>query len=272
MDSTQPNYRLLQRDVIVVALLALAAAAWAVIVWQTALIHKDMTTTLPAVGARALLFLAAWVLMMVAMMFPTATPMVLAFHRVQTSKYKLDRAFIATWVFVATYLLVWAFAGLVVFGGVLIAEARLMRTSASTAELGGLIVLAAGMYQLTPLKEVCLEKCRAHTDFITSAWRDGIVGAFRMGLLYGIYCVGSSWLLFLGLFPLGMGVAAMALVTFIILAEKTSPWPRLVSYATAAALVLCGALMITSPQLLPTFQQDGGSAMPAEMPMPMPGK
>src|SRR5262249_13638795 len=163
------------------------------------------------------------------------------FHRVQTSKYKLDRAFIATWVFVATYLLVWAFAGLVVFGGVQIAEAHLMRTSVSTAELGGLIILAAGMYQLTPLKEVCPEKCRAHTDFITSAWRDGIVGAFRMGLLYGVYCVGSSWLLFVGLFPLGMSVGAMALVTFIILAEKTSPWPRLVSYATAVALVLYGS-------------------------------
>jgi len=197
MNSTQPNYRLLQRDVIVVALLALAAAAWAAIVWQRALIHTDMTTTLPAVGARALLFLAAWVLMMVAMKFPTVTLMVLAFHRVQASKYKLNRAFIATWVFVATYLLVWAFAGLVVFVGVLLYEGgRVMRTSASTAQLGGLIMLAAGMYQLTPLKEACLEKCRAHTDFITSAWRDGIIGAFRMDLLYGVYCVGSSWLLF----------------------------------------------------------------------------
>jgi predicted metal-binding membrane protein len=231
-----------------------------------------MTTTLPAVGARALLFLAAWVLMMVAMKFPTVTLMILAFHRVEVSKYKLNRAFIATWVFVATYLLVWAFVGLVVFVGVLLSEGRVMRTSASTAQLGGLIMLAAGVYQLTPLKEVCLEKCRAHTDFITSVWRDGIIGAFRMGLLYGVYCVGSSWFLFVILFPLGMGVGAMALVTFIILAEKNSPWPRLVSYATAVALVLYGALMIVSPQLLPTFQQDGGSAMPAEMPMTMPGK
>src|SRR5262245_13687475 len=119
MSTTQPNYLLLQRDVIVVSLLALAAAAWAVIVWQAALMDTGMTSS--AVGSRILLFLAMWVLMMVAMMFPTATPMVLAFHRVQAGKYQLDRAFIATWVFVATYLLVWAFAGLVAFGGVLVA-------------------------------------------------------------------------------------------------------------------------------------------------------
>ena len=266
MNSTQPNYLLLQRDVILVSLLALAAAAWAVIVWQAALMDSDMTMTM---GPRALLFLAMWVLMMVAMMFPTAAPMVLAFHRVQASKYHLDHAFAATWVFVATYLLVWAFVGLIVFGGVVVAEARVVRTSAGTAQLGGLIILAAGIYQLTPLKEVCLAKCRTPIDFITTSWRDGIVGAFHMGLLHGAYCVGCCWLLFAILFPLGMSVGAMALVTFIILAEKTLPWPRLMPYATAVALVLYGALVIVSPQLLPTFQRDGGAAVPAEMQMQM---
>jgi predicted metal-binding membrane protein len=93
-----------------------------------------------------------------------------------------------------------------------------------------------------------------------------------MGLLHGAYCLGCCWLLFVILFPLGiMNVGAMAAVTLIIFAEKTLPWPRLAPYATAVALVLYGALVITSPQLLATFQQDGG-AMPAEMPMTMPGK
>jgi predicted metal-binding membrane protein len=270
MNTTHPNYLLLQRDVILVSLLALATAAWAIMVWQAAPMASEMTMTSPAMGPRALLFLAMWVLMMVAMMFPTAAPMVLAFHRVQASKYQLTHAFIATWVFVATYLLVWAFAGFVVFGGVLVAEARVVRTSAGTAQLGGLIILAAGIYQLTPLKEVCLAKCRTPIDFITTSWRDGIVGAFHMGLLHGAYCVGCCWLLFVILFPLGMGVEAMALVTFIILAEKTFPWPRLVSYATAVALVLYGALVIVSPQLLPSFQRDGSAAVPAEMQMNMP--
>jgi predicted metal-binding membrane protein len=94
-----------------------------------------------------------------------------------------------------------------------------------------------------------------------------------MGLLHGAYCLGCCWLLFVILFPLGiMNVGAMAAVTLIIFAEKTLPWPRLVPYATAGALVLYGALVITSPQLLPTFQQDGGAAMPAETPMTFPAK
>jgi predicted metal-binding membrane protein len=94
-----------------------------------------------------------------------------------------------------------------------------------------------------------------------------------MGLLHGAYCLGCCWLLFVMLFPLGiMNVGAMAAVTLIIFAEKTLPWPRFAPYAVAVALVLYGALVITSPQLLPTFQEGGGAAMPAEMPMKMPTK
>jgi predicted metal-binding membrane protein len=116
---------------------------------------------------------------------------------------------------------------------------------------------------------VFLSKCREPIDFIVLAYRDGATSALEMGLLHGAYCLGCCWLLFVILFPLGiMNVAAMAVVTLIILAEKTLPWPRLAPYATAGALVLYGALVITSPQLLPTFQQD----MPAEMPMTFPAK
>ena len=92
-----------------------------------------------------------------------------------------------------------------------------------------------------------------------------------MGLLHAVYCVGCCWLLFVILFPLGiMNVGAMVAVTLIIFAEKTLPWPRIAPYAAAFALVLYGALVIASPQLLPTFQEDGGTAMRAEMQMEMP--
>ncbi|MGC1925901.1 MAG: DUF2182 domain-containing protein, partial [Pseudolabrys sp.] len=93
--------------------MALAAAAWAVLVGQ----HGDAT-----IGLRAPLFLASWVIMMVAMMFPTAAPMILTFHRVQAVKYQLDVALVSTWVFVGAYLLVWAFAGIAAYAGVLVAE------------------------------------------------------------------------------------------------------------------------------------------------------
>jgi predicted metal-binding membrane protein len=251
-------------------LLALAAAAWAVLVWQHGDATMDMTMASPPIGLRAPLFLATWVVMMVAMMFPTAAPMILAFHRVQAVKYQLDDALVSTWVFVGAYLLVWAFAGIALYGGVLAAGVSGMRTTASAAEVGGVIFMVAGLYQLTPLKEVCLSKCRTPIRFIMTSWRDGTAGAFRMGLLHGIYCVGCCWLLFVILFPLDMNVGAMAAVTLIIVAEKILPWPRLMPHTAAAALVLYGALVIASSQLHPTFQKDGSAAMPAEMQMKMP--
>ena len=123
----------------------------------------------PPTGLRAPLFLASWVVMMVAMMFPTAAPMILAFHRVQAVKYKLDVALASTWVFVGAYLLVWVLAGIAAYAGVLAAEtaaARAALTPAAEAQAGGVILLVAGIYQLTPLKELCLSKCRTPIRFI----------------------------------------------------------------------------------------------------------
>ena len=140
----------------------------------------------PPIGLRAPLFLASWVVMMVAMMFPTAMPMILTFHNVQAVKYQLDDAFVSTWVFVGAYLLVWALAGIAAYAGVLAAEtaaARAALTPAAEAQVGGVILLIAGLYQLTPLKELCLSKCRTPIRFIMTSWRDGTAGAFRMGLL-----------------------------------------------------------------------------------------
>jgi predicted metal-binding membrane protein len=236
----------------------------------------DMAMASPTAGLRAPLFLATWAVMMVAMMLPTALPMILTFHRVQAGNRQLHDAFVTTWVFVAAYLVVWAFAGVAAYAGVLAAEAAIVHAAlspATTAQVGGAIIVVAGIYQLTPLKDVCLSKCRTPIDFIVTSWRNGATSAFEMGLLYGVYCLGCCWLLFVILFPLGiMNLRAMVAVTLIIFAEKTLPWPRLAPYAVAVALVLYGALVITSPQLLPTFQQDGSAATPAEMPMKMPMK
>jgi len=216
------------------------------------------------------------VVMMVAMMLPTAAPMIFTFHKVQAFNRNLGDAFGTTWMFAAAYLAVWAFAGLAAYVGMQAAEAAIGRvalTPAAVAQLGGAIIVVAGIYQLTPLKDVCLSKCREPLDFIVTSWRGGATSALEMGLLHGAYCLGCCWLLFVILFPLGiMNVGAMAAVTLIIFAEKTLPWPRLAPYATAGALVLYGALVITSPQLLPTFQQDRGAAMAVEMPMTMTGK
>ena len=273
MDETQPNPHPLQRNVILVLLLALAAAAWAVLVWEHSNSSMDMAMASPDIGLRAPLVLAMWVVvMMVAMMLPTATPMILAFHKVQAGKHHLGDAFVSTWVFVAAYLLVWVSVGFAAYAAVLAAEASVLRAASSTADVGGVILMAAGLYQLTPLKEACLAQCRAPMHFITTSWREGAAGAFQMGWLHGLYCLGCCWMLFVILFPLGMSVGAMAAVALIILAERTLPWPRFAPYAAAVVLVLYGALVIASPQFLPTFGTKMPAETDAEMKMEMPGR
>jgi predicted metal-binding membrane protein len=274
MDDVQANPLSVQRNVILGLLLALAAAAWAALLWQSADAGMDMTMASSTMGLRAPLFLAIWVTMMVAMMFPTAAPMILTFHKVQAGKRARGDAFVSTWVFVTAYILVWTLAGVAAYAGALAAEAIALRaalSSTAAARIGGAVIMLAGIYQLTPLKDLCLAKCRTPITFIMTSWRDGAIGALRMGLLHGAYCLGCCWLLFVILFPLGiMNIAAMAVITLIIFAEKTLPWGRLAPRAVAAALVAYGVVVIAAPQVLPTFQQDA-AAMPAEMRMKMPG-
>jgi predicted metal-binding membrane protein len=275
MDRTQTGPIAFQRNVIVGLLLALAAAAWAALVWQGAGADADMAMDSPTMGLRAPLFLTTWVIMMVAMMFPTAAPMIVAFHTVQAGKRQRGEAFVSTWIFVAAYLLVWGLSGVAAYAGALAAEAVAARAAlspATAARVGGTVLVAAGLYQLTPFKDLCLSKCRTPITFIMTSWRDGPAGALRMGLLHGAYCLGCCWLLFVILFPLGiMNIAAMAGITLVIFAEKTLPWGRVAARATAAALVVYGVVVIAAPQVLPTFVEGSGMAMPSDMQMPMPG-
>jgi len=237
-----------QRNVILALLLTLAAAAWAVLVWHHHGVNMDMRMASPTnAGLRAFLFLAIWTVMMVAMMFPTTAPMFLAFHKEQAAKRKPDDAFVAAWVFVVGYLLMWVIAGAVAYFGELVAVAvHSILGPVSAGQFGGAILILAGLYQLTPLKEVCLSECR--TPIATTTWHDEKTDPLQMGLLHGLYCVGCCWLIIVALFPVGMSVGAMAAFTLIIFAEKALPWPTLVRYATAIVLILYGALLIASVQ------------------------
>src|SRR4051812_32313495 len=241
MDRAQADPISFQRNVILGLLLALAAAAWVVLVWQGVSAEMDMAMDSLTMGLRAPLFLAIWIIMMVAMMFPTAAPMIVTFHRVQAGKRQRGEAFVSTWIFVAAYLLVWGLSGVAAYVGALAAEAvaaRVALSPATAARVGGTLLIAAGLYQLTPLKDLCLSKCRTPITFIMTSWRDGAAGALRMGLLHGAYCLGCCWLLFVILFPLGiMNIAAMAVITLVIFAEKTMPWGRAAARAAAAGLI-----------------------------------
>ncbi len=266
MEREQTQTFLIQRNVILGVLLALAVAAWALLIWQsTASRMDDMAMASPTMGLRAPLFLAIWVVMMVAMMFPTAAPMILTFHKVQASKRQRGDAFVATWIFVAAYMLVWSLSGVAAYAGALAAESFARHAALSpgaASRIGGVVLVMAGLYQLTPWKDLCLSKCRTPVGFIMTSWREGVGGALQMGLHHGVYCLGCCWLLFLILFPLGMmNVAAMAVITLVVFAEKTLPWGRPAARFTAAALVAYGIIVLVVPQVLPTFMAGDGTTM-----------
>jgi predicted metal-binding membrane protein len=243
-----------ERNLILASLLVLAGAAWAILIWQAG--QTGAMETGLTMGLTAPLFLAIWVLMMVAMMFPTTAPMILVFARVQAGKRQQGQVYVPTWIFVAAYLVVWIAFGVLAFivaiGAERVSE-QLPWLIDNAARLGGAVLVLAGLYQLSPLKRVCLAKCRSPLSFILNSWRDGRGGAFRMGLEHGMYCLGCCWLLFVILFPLGvMNVAAMAVITLLIFAEKSLPVGKRVAQVAAGALIAYGALVIFLPQFLPT--------------------
>ncbi len=244
MATTASSYPLArERNLILVSLLVLAAVAWGVVAWQSVTTDHDdhnamqvpisgesmaamdgdeqamgttesvSSTTAEAsednhmgltMGMGVPLFLAIWVAMMVAMMFPTAAPMILMFNRVHGGKRERGQPFVPTWVFVSSYLLVWTLFGAIAYGiavGVEDIADRSEWIMDNAARLGGSILVLAGLYQLSPLKHLCLSKCRTPLNFILSSWRDGYGGSFRMGLEHGMYCLGCCWLLFCDTVP-----------------------------------------------------------------------
>ncbi len=244
-----------QRTTIVVLLLLVAVSGWLAVAWQST--GMDDEERMLTMGMGFPLFLGTWSLMMAAMMLPAASPMVDAFVRIQSNRRATGNAYVSPIAFVAGYLLVWCSIGSAAF-----AVARWLEDAAmdqmwlmdNGARLGGGLIVAAGVYQMSPLKRVCLGKCRTPMSFIATSWRDGSLGAVRMGIEHGAFCLGCCWLLFAILFPLGiMNVAIMAAVTALIFVEKVLPHG--VRAATAAGLVLIayGLVVVAVPDALPSM-------------------
>ena len=234
-----------QRGVVAV-LLALAVASW----WST---HERMDgmdagpwTTLGTLGW----FLGVWVVMMAAMMLPSAVPTVALYGRLAR-----ERAQLGTFLFVAGYLAVWVAAGLAAFGlaaaGSHLAGGVLAWDRAGRWAAGFTLLLAAG-YQLTPLKDRCLARCRAPLALLLGSWRPGVFGGFRLGLSSGAWCAGCCWALMASLFALGvMSIAWTALVAALVAVEKLLPWRRVATATTAALLVALGLLLLGAPDHIP---------------------
>lgn len=234
-------------------LLALAAVAW----WSTADRMAGMDegpgTQLGALGW----FLGVWVVMMAAMMFPSVAPTVALYARMARR-----RAPVAPLMFAAGYLLVWTAAGLLAYGLVDVGRSLLgddlAWDGAGRWVAGGTLVVAAA-YELTPLKDVCLSKCRSPLGFLLGSWRPGLRGALEMGSRHGAWCVGCCWALMASLFALGvMSLTWMAVVAALIALEKTLPWRRPATYGTAAILLALGVLVIAAPDAVPGLTTPGG--------------
>lgn len=229
-----------------------AAAGWLLVLWQSA----AMTSEGPGLtmGMGPPLFLLVWVAMMCAMMLPAAAPMIMTFARVSAGRRERREALAPTWVFVSAYLAVWALAGVMAYAAALQAD-RLVQQSRWLTEhapgLTGGIVILAGLYQFSPLKHACLSKCRTPLSFILGSWREGSLGAFRMGLEHGGYCLGCCWLLFAILFPLGvMNLPVMALMTALVVAEKSLTVGHQIARVVGLAILAYGVLIIVLPGAL----------------------
>ena len=231
---------------LVAVLLALAAIAW----WSTAGRMAGMDagpgTDLGALGW----FLGVWVVMMAAMMFPSLAPTV-ALYTTMTRRHGLGRPLL----FAAGYLLIWGAAGLGAYAlfelGKSLLGTGLAWHGAGRWLAAGVLALAA-VYELTPLKDVCLSKCRSPVGFLLGSWRDGRRGAIEMGSRHAGWCVGCCWALMAALFALGiMSLVWMAFVAALIALEKTLPWRRVATWGTAAILLVLAVAMLTVPDSVP---------------------
>jgi predicted metal-binding membrane protein len=207
-----------------------------------------MTGAQPWTATEFGLRLAMWAVMMIAMMAPTAAPMTLLYAAVARKAAAQHNPLAPTFVFVAGYVAMWTIFSLVatIAQHALDQAALLSPMMVSRSVLfGAALLIAAGVYQLTPLKNACLRNCRAPAHFLSRYWRTGNLGAFRMGLRLGAYCVGCCWIL-MGLLFVGgvMNLLWIAGIAIFVLLEKTIPFGEVGGRFAGAAMILVGALSL----------------------------
>jgi predicted metal-binding membrane protein len=231
------------RALVAAAVIVLTALAW----WYLVDMAGAMRAPMSGMGAPTMFDIPAlfimWAVMMVGMMLPGATPMIMLFAAINRQKRKIGSPFVPTAIFVLGYVVAWTAFSLIAAAvqSQLHALALLSPEMMSTSRvLGGMLFVLAGVYQWTPLKHACLRTCRSPLDFVLNRWREGSVGALRMGLEHGLYCVGCCWFLMGLLFAVGvMNLLWLAAIAVLVLAEKLLPGgPRI---ANASGVLMIGA-------------------------------
>jgi predicted metal-binding membrane protein len=239
------------RRLVLGGLAALTALAWAYtgsLAWGMDCLTMAMPHMQPWGLMALLLVCVMWMVMMVAMMVPSATPMLLMYTTINRRRREQQQPYVPTTVFLGGYLLIWSgfsvLATLVQWG--LHSAALLSPMMRSTSPLvGGLVLLAAGSFQWTPLKYTCLRHCRSPLGFLMTDWREGSRGALIMGVRHGMYCVGCCWVLMALLFVAGvMNLLWVAAIAGFVLVEKVVARGELVGRVAGAGLVLAGLVMM----------------------------
>ena len=251
------------RAVVIAAILIIAAIAWAYTVYlaETGMGMGDGTGMSMAMADMrswsaadfGLMFLM-WAVMMVAMMAPSAAPMLLMFAAVNRKRREREAPYVPTGIFLAGYVIVWTtFAAAATLGNWGLHQASLLSSmmgASTSGYLGGALLLLAGAFQWSPLKYACLKQCRTPMGFMMTSWREGHRGALRMGLEHGAYCLGCCWALMLLLFVLGvMNLVWIAALAAFVLAEKVAPKGEWVSRITGALMVGWGVWAIVTAAL-----------------------
>jgi predicted metal-binding membrane protein len=246
-----------RRPVVLGALAAVVAVAWAYLLLGAGLEMEMMDMgggrmmAMPPEWSPlyALLIFVMWVEMMVAMMLPSAAPTVLLVTALAWDRnVNSDLVPAAALLFASGYLVVWC--GFSVGATLLqwrLDEAGLLsdRMAFVNAISVGIVVIAAGVYQLTPLKDACLRHCRSPTEFLVRHWHRGVVGAVWIGVRHGLFCLGCCWMMMALLFVGGvMNLAWVGAIALFVLLEKTMPWGGWTSRLTGLLLVVWGAIII----------------------------
>jgi len=241
-----------------IVLLLIAAVAWVDVI-RTSLGAPDMMMTMfmPVTMADGLAFVAGWAVMMTAMMLPSALPMIALYGATQRREAAAAASGVPVAVFTLVYLVVWAASGIPVY----LAHTALMALPPRPFAYGvAATLLAAGAFQLSPLKQACLRACRSPLGFLLGRWRAGLRGSLALGWSHAMYCLGCCWALMAVLVVAGaMGLAWVLLITAAVAAEKLMPKGEWIARGAGSALLLLGIAAAFFPEIVTALR--GGHAM-----------
>jgi predicted metal-binding membrane protein len=250
--------QLLKRDrlIIICGLFIITLLSWLYVIYlYNQMVNMDMDALFFAMpmtpvwtATDFILLFLMWVVMMIAMMTPSVAPFTLIFAAINRQRRQQERPFVYTAYLIGGYFLVWAAFSL----GATFLQWLLQKISLLNAEMrttskifGSVILIAAGIFQFTPIKQSCLGHCSSPLDFIRRHWKEGKAGAFLMGIKNGFFCVGCCWMLMVLLFFAGiMNLLWVAIISVFVLVEKISPQLKWVSRLAGLILVLYGILFL----------------------------